>query len=78
MKQPKKEEYNDSCLADSTELDKGIASAMDCTGLIPSAVLTEDQSESYGSLYNIHRPEPEKQLFGQKANVKEDSNVIPH
>lgn len=33
-----------------------VASDMDCTGLVPSAVENEAESESYGELYAIHPP----------------------
>lgn len=66
----------ESYLNEPNWLEERIASSMDCTGLIPAAVLDEDQSESYAALYNIHRAKPEKQLFGQKTEVRNDPDVI--
>ncbi len=31
-------------------------STNDCTGLVPSGVLDDSESESYGELYSIHAP----------------------
>ncbi|MBS5880686.1 MAG: hypothetical protein KIC63_11225 [Clostridium sp.] len=33
------------------------ASATECTGLTPSAVLDDDESYAYGALYAIHPPQ---------------------
>ena len=33
------------------------ASATECTGLTPSAVLDDDESLNYGALYAIHPPQ---------------------
>ena len=35
-----------------------VASSFDCTGLIPAAVADEEDAESYGSLYSIHKDLP--------------------
>ena len=77
MKPDKKAEYDDSYLPDSylsdpTDLDKRITSAMECTGLIPSAILNEEESETYGALYNIHRSAPERQLFHRDETSNND------
>ncbi len=36
-----------------------VASATDCTGLIPTPPLSEDEAESYAQLYKIHQPDNE-------------------
>ena len=33
-----------------------VASATDCTGLIPTPPLSESEAESYGEIYKIHQP----------------------
>lgn len=33
------------------------ASATECTGLVPSAVLDDEESLAYGALYAIHPPQ---------------------
>ncbi len=33
-----------------------VASATECTGLAPSAILDGEEAESYGELYSIHKP----------------------
>jgi len=40
---------------DSFYANRTLSSATDCTGLIPSAVLDEDEAQAYGELYAIHR-----------------------
>lgn len=36
------------------------ASTTECTGLVPSGVIDEGESESYGELYSIHPPKAPK------------------
>ncbi len=36
------------------------ASSTDCTGLVPSGILDEAESESYSELYAIHPPKASK------------------
>ncbi len=36
-----------------------VASATDCTGLIPSAPVSEDEMDSYGSLYSFPKVKDE-------------------
>ena len=33
---------------------ENLSSATECTGLTPSAILTQSQAESYAALYGIH------------------------
>ena len=44
---------------------QNVASTTDCTGLTPTAVLDEEESESYGELYAIHPPQPDKEINGE-------------
>ena len=37
-----------------------LASATECTGLIPSAVRTAGQAHSYAELYALHEQKPER------------------
>ena len=49
-----------------------LASATECTGLIPSAVRTPGQAHSYAELYAIHRSEehtPEFQTDGRSSDL---------
>ncbi len=39
------------------DLDK-VASITECTGLIPSALMDEEEAESYRDLYSIHKQIP--------------------
>ena len=39
------------------DLEK-VASTTECTGLIPSAVMDEEEADSYRDLYAIHRQIP--------------------
>ncbi len=38
-------------------LRQATASATECTGLVPSAVLNDEESFTYGALYAIHPPQ---------------------
>lgn len=44
-------------IIDSYDYLSNAASAQDCTGLIPSAPLNEEELESYDSLYKYQPPE---------------------
>ena len=53
---------------DNTDLDKyydinKVASAMDCTGLVPSRPIDEGEADSYTELYNIPRPISNKEDY---------------
>ncbi len=39
---------------------QNLASAYECTGLIPSQVLDEAEAENYARLYAIHKQKPTK------------------
>lgn len=56
MKRPKRS------ATDMTEatfwLRQNTASATECTGLAPSAVLDDEEAFAYGALYGIHAPRP--------------------
>ncbi len=41
----------------SYDLEK-VASTTECTGLIPSALRDEEEADSYGDLYSIHKQIP--------------------
>lgn len=48
---------------ETDEFDSGSASFGECTGLIPSAVLNDEEFESYNEVYNfIARPAHKKDL----------------
>lgn len=49
-----------------------VASASDCTGLIPSPPINEGEAESYAELYNI--PEPTDELNNGLQNIKKTKN----
>ena len=40
-----------------------VASSMDCTGLIPSEVIGEEESENYEELYDILPSDPQSQVY---------------
>jgi hypothetical protein len=40
-----------------------VASAMDCTGLIPSEVIGEEESENYEELYDILPEKPQTDVY---------------
>ncbi|HEY8424184.1 MAG TPA: hypothetical protein VIL23_05470 [Clostridia bacterium] len=42
-----------------------IASMSECTGLIPSAIESEEEAEHYGELYSIHKNK-ERDTFNRK------------
>jgi len=42
---------------------KNVASATDCTGLTPSAVMDEEESLAYAEMYGIHPPLPEEAVL---------------
>ncbi len=49
----------DDTMTENTFMERNpIASWTECTGLTPSAVLTEVAAESYGELYGIHKMKP--------------------
>ncbi len=49
-----------------------VASASDCTGLIPSPPANEGEAESYAELYNI--PQPTDELNNGLQNIKKTKN----
>lgn len=49
-----------------------IASASDCTGLIPSPPANEAEAESYAELYNISQPTDE--INNGLQNIKKTKN----
>lgn len=55
-KQQKASEENQRII-DSYDYLSNAASTQDCTGLIPSAPLNEDELESYDALYKYQPPE---------------------
>ena len=48
-----------------------VASTMDCTGLIPSAVTEEDEAQAYAELYAVHPVKPENLENTSKAAGRE-------
>lgn len=40
-----------------------VASAMDCTGLIPSEVIGEEESENYEELYDVLPSDPQTEVY---------------
>lgn len=57
MEQNKKEERKLQLKDDVSFMDEqSVASAMDCTGLMPSLPATEDEAESYSDLYSVPAP----------------------
>lgn len=40
-----------------------VASTHECTGLVPSAVEDQEESEAYGELYAIHPPKSQKNMI---------------
>lgn len=53
------EKRPDSTLVNPPVQDvENLASAYDCTGLIPSQVLNDEEAESYARLYAIHMQKP--------------------
>lgn len=49
-----------------------VASASDCTGLIPSPPVNEEEAESYAELYNI--PQPTDEINNGLQNIKKPNN----
>ena len=39
-----------------------VASMMECTGLVPSAVIDEAEAKAYGELYSIHPPKEQDSM----------------
>lgn len=44
---------------DAFDRKSQLMSSTDCTGLVPSGVEDEAESEAYHDLYNIHPPKPQ-------------------
>ena len=45
---------------DAFDRKSQLTSATDCTGLVPSGVQDDSQSESYHDLYDIHQQKPHR------------------
>lgn len=46
---------------------ESLSSVTECTGLTPSAVLTEGQAEDYARLYAIHRQKRNTMAVGERG-----------
>lgn len=57
MEQNKKEERKLQLEDDVSFMnEQSVASAMECTGLVPSLPATEDEAESYSNIYSVPAP----------------------